>query len=101
MRILKHYPNGKLYKIIYRFTALSKTWKIILACFFIAFGVAGVYMLIVRYTAGLMVWLAILIYIVLVFVLGAYCLERSKEYEVQGDEDNKNTMYVTGWVIIA
>ena len=48
---------------------LQASWKVILAAFFIAFFFGLVYMLMVRYFAGFMVWLFILLYFAVVAVL--------------------------------
>lgn len=50
---------------------------IILAAFFIAFGLGMIYMILVRFLSGIIVWLSILLYFVCVSILCAYTYKRS------------------------
>jgi hypothetical protein len=43
-----------------------------------------IYMVLVRYLAGIIVWLSILFYFVALIILGVYCYTESKEYEENG-----------------
>jgi hypothetical protein len=49
----------------------------ILGSFFIAFFLGLFYMIFVRYFAGLIVWLSILVYFVALAILAAYLYDRS------------------------
>jgi hypothetical protein len=80
---------------------LENQWEIILACFFIAFAVAAVYMIFVRYFAGVMVWTAILIYLVLTFLLAYFLVTKGTEYEDAGEADKGRNLKYTGYLIYA
>jgi hypothetical protein len=94
---LATYLNTKL--VSDWFESLENQWQIILACFFIAFGVAAIYMIIVRYFAGVMVWTAILIYLVLTFLLAYFLVTKGTEYEDAGETDKGRNLKYTGYVI--
>lgn len=59
---------------------------IILAAFFIAFVIGLVYMVVVRYFAGILVWITIILFVALEIALAAYCLNRSEQYKLDGNE---------------
>lgn len=52
---------------------LKVSWKVIVGSFFIAFALGVLYMMLVRYTAGLLVWIFILLYFICLAVLGGLC----------------------------
>lgn len=58
---------------------------IILASFFIAFVIGLIYMMVVRYFAGIIVWITIIVFIALEVALAAYCLNRSDAYAKDGN----------------
>ena len=60
--------------------SVKATWVVILISFLIAFFVGCFYMVIVRYFAGVVVWVSILAYIVLLALLGVYFNKKADEY---------------------
>ena len=58
-------------------------------------------MLIVRYFAGIMVWAAILLYIVLLFLLASFVLKKGNEYTDKGEIDKGKNLTYTGYIIYA
>lgn len=62
---------------------LNTAKYMILGSFFIAFVLGLIYMVLVRYLAGIIVWISILLYFVALIILGAYCYKKSKQYETE------------------
>lgn len=60
-----------------------------------------VYMVVVRYFAGILVWFTIIAFIALEVALAAYCLNRATEYEAQGNASNSDGMKYLGYLIFA
>jgi hypothetical protein len=83
------FQNGTYTVYKNRFEAVEKTWTIILASFFIAFGISFLYMLITRWCAGVIVWTALVLYFVAIITLGVLFYNRSVAYKNDGDEDNE------------
>ncbi len=67
---------------------MKETKYIILAAFFIAFGIGFIYLLLVRYFAGVLVWLSVIGFIVFVFLLASYFNNQATTYNNNGDTDN-------------
>jgi hypothetical protein len=43
-------------------------------------------MVVVRYFAGILVWITIILFVALEIALAAYCLNRSEQYKLDGNE---------------
>lgn len=83
--IFKNFNGNKLSKW---FSDLKVAWPIILLSFFLAVIFGFVYMVILRYHSGTIVWFSIIFFFIFLIILASLCYSRSVEYDTKGDEDN-------------
>lgn len=82
------------------FSDVKTCWYVILITVGVALIISYIYMIVVRYCAGVFVWLTIFAYLALLILLAYWCWSKGEENISKGENGNKNMLYI-GYVVAA